>query len=351
PTVNALFTKGFIQLLTTAPGLYRLAYNQAEIPGRWAGIKHSSLGTMGRVMWPKLLPLLTRFRPDAILCTHPFPLGAMAEMRRRGLLPVPLAGVLTDFAPHSFWVHEGVDHYYVAAPEMVAAMGEQGVEPAQVTVTGIPVRRAFADAPSRTEAARLLGLDPLRPTVLIMGGGLGLGPMREIVAEVSRTALPLQILAVTGHNHRLYEQLQPLAAAAQGGPTAVHLYEYVPYVQTLMAASDLLVTKAGAVTASEALTMGLPMLLVDPIPGHEERNQELLVAAGAARAVSAPPEIPAVLSALAQNPAMLAQMRTAALRLGQPAAAVQVIHHVAGLVRHDAIAVPGLIPQEQVCTA
>ncbi|MGE5675908.1 MAG: MGDG synthase family glycosyltransferase, partial [Mycobacterium leprae] len=78
PTVNALFTRGFIQLLTTAPGLYRLAYNQAEIPGRWAGIKHSSLGTMGRVMWPKLLPLLTRFQPDAILCTHPFPLGAMA---------------------------------------------------------------------------------------------------------------------------------------------------------------------------------------------------------------------------------------------------------------------------------
>jgi processive 1,2-diacylglycerol beta-glucosyltransferase len=336
PRVSKWLTSGFIHLLNSAPGLYRAAYTRTEVPGQLAMMKSVGITTLTRLIWGPLSALLSQLQPDVIVCTHPFVLGVLASLRCSGRLSTTLAGVLTDFAPHSMWLHPGVDMYYVARAEMVRAMAEQGVNPQHVHATGIPIRPVFMAAPGRLAAAQALGLDAARPTVLIMGGGLGLGPMREMVAAAREAALPLQVLAVAGHNERLYAELAPLSGLKAG--CSVHLYGYVPDVHRLMAASDLLVTKPGAVTASEALAMGLPMLLMQPIPGHEERNAAVLVASGAARAVADPAALATALRALlSQQGALPSQqgalrtMRAAAHRTAQPRAAQLVVEDLAHL--------------------
>lgn len=327
PLVGKCLTGGFIQLLHAAPGLYRSAYLRTEVPGQSDRLRRLSMEALTQLLWPRLKPLLAGARPDVVLATHPFVLGVLANLRQKGRLQAGLAGVLTDFAPHAMWVHPGVDAYYVATADMAATMTSQGIDGRRVQVTGIPIRQVFSGAPARAAAALDLGLDPARPTVLLMGGGLGLGPMGEMVAAARTAGLPLQILAVTGHNRRLYEQLRA------GAPEALRVYGYVPYVHRLMAASDLLVSKPGAVTAAEALALGLPMLLVEPIPGQEERNQAALVARGAARVVPSPGALAAALRQLLSDPEDLAAMRRAAYRAGEPGAARQVIQHVSGLGR------------------
>lgn len=331
PGLSSLMTSGFIHLLHAAPGIYRMAYNRAELPGQWEALKSGGIGALTRLMWSRLQPLLALSRPDVIVCTHPFVLGVMATLRRQGRLAIPVAGVLTDFAPHSFWLHSGVDQYYVATAEMADTMSAHGVPPYRVHVTGIPIRSMFSAPPDRKLAAEALGLDPQRPTVLLMGGGLGMGPMRTLAATACRIGLPAQVLAVTGTNHRLYEQLLPLTMQADLAAPCLRVYGYVREVNHLMAVSDLLVSKAGAVTASEALAMSLPMLLVNPIAGHEERNQAALVSTQAARALFDPAVAAPVLRHLLTHPEEVAAMRLAARRAGRPQAAVQVVRHLIGL--------------------
>lgn len=336
PLVSKCLTGGFIQILNKAPVIYRVAYDRTELPGHLDGLKRISVGTLTKLIWPRLKELLAHTQPDVVVGTHPFVLGVLANLRRTGRLRCRLAGVLTDFAPHGMWLHAGVDMYYVATPNMALTMARQGLDARFVHVTGIPIRGVFTQTTERAAAALELGLDPAKPTVLMMGGGLGLGPMREMVAAAHNAGLPLQILAVAGHNRRLYAQLEPLTRPVAGNPAAVHLYGYVPYVHRLMAVSDLLVSKPGAITASEALALALPMLLMEPIPGHEERNQAALVASGAARAVGSPTELTTALRELFADPAALEAMRRAAQRTAEPSAAQLVVQHLSGLMPDSA---------------
>lgn len=333
PKMNRWLTGGFIQLLARAPGLYRLAYNGAENPGSWSdGLKESSMQALARIMWQGMSGVLAQTQPDVILCTHPFPLGVLAAWRRQRRISVPVVAVLTDFAAHSFWVHGGVDQYHVATAETAASLAAEGVPEEMIHVSGIPVRHGFGAAPDRAPAMAELGLDPARPTVLVMGGGLGLGPLPGVMQSLLAAPYPLQTVLVAGHNQRLLARLEPLVQAANGHASA-RLLGYVSQIDRLMAAADLIVTKPGAVTASEALALGVPMLLVDPIPGHEERNQEALVAAGAARSLALPEQAGAAVAGILADGVALSRMARAARLMGRPHAARQVIEQVARLER------------------
>lgn len=334
PLFGSCLTNGFIQLIKTAPGLYRSLYTHSECADQFRALRSGAMRLLAGMIRPSIAPVVEQFRPDVVLCTHPFVLGAMSHLRRQGRLGVPVAGVLTDFAPHGFWLHPGVDEYFVATAEMAREMISRGIEPQRLCVTGIPVRPAFTRACDRQAAARSLGLDPGRPTILIMGGGLGLGPVREAVAAACLTSVPVQIVVVAGQNAGLQAELLPLAHTQHGNGTCIQVHGYVPFVDRLMAASDLLISKPGAVTAAEALGLGLPMLLLSPIPGHEERNQAVLTASGAARALGCVEELPVLLTRLLLEPKGLAAMRRAARQMGRPEAARSVISHLSEAIAH-----------------
>lgn len=266
PFLN-LFTWGYLQLIDWAPALYRKLY---RLPVGWP-LRRLLLAVLG----PAVKREIRRFRPDVIVGTHPFPAGVAAYLRSKGQLNVPIVMALTDFLPHGFWVWEGVDRYCVSSETAAEALVRMGVDRRRIAVTGVAIRPEFA---ATADKVARLPSDTTR-RMLVMGGGLGLGPIREAVRALASLPHPdLRITVICGSNKELERQLLDLFGADQ----RIDVVGYTNKVAEYMAASDLLVTKPGGITCSEAMAMGLPMLLLSPLPGHEEENAGYLVGTGAA---------------------------------------------------------------------
>ncbi|MFC4768289.1 MGDG synthase family glycosyltransferase [Effusibacillus consociatus] len=216
--------------------------------------------------------LLGRLSPDAVVCTHPLPACLIAEMKRKGLR-VPLCTVLTDFDIHGYWTHPGVDLYCVPNQEMAAALRDRVKGQSEVRVTGIPIARSFG-----TEIPNLKRIgNSSTKRILIMGGGLGIGVL-PMVQQIVQSDGKDEITVVCGKNQALRRELQE----EYGDLSNVTILGYMRQVSRLMSTSDLLVTKPGGLTVSEALAMKLPMVLYTPIPGHEWRNGQLMSKLGVA---------------------------------------------------------------------
>ena len=312
--LNSLVKETYLKMITLSPNIYDLLYRWSQADRRFPGVQN----LVARAMKRSMLRLYIRHRPDIIIFTHPFPCGAAAYLRRRHKLAVPLVGVVTDFTVHPLWVYPEVDLYFVAGGELEAELVRQGIPAGRVYATGIPIDAGFGRLVERGAVVRELGLSSLMPTVLIMGGGLGVGPVAEAVRALEETDRELQVVVVAGRNAALRREVQ---AAARSSRHRVAALGYTRRVRELMAAADLLITKPGALTVSEALAASLPMVLVSPIPGQEEDNARYLVARGAAVLASNTGEVGRVVSRLLARPDELEAMRIVARRLGRPEAA------------------------------
>lgn len=332
--VANLFSAGYTALLSRAPSAWRSLYRAPVISPLRRLIRTAYGGAVRREV--------RAWQPTAVVATHPFPGAAAAAMRRNGELSAPLITVLTDFAPHGLWVNEGVDRYMVASAEAGAGLQRLGVCPARILVTGIPIRPEFVlpAAASRQREAR----------VLVMGGGLGLGPITEAVGSLiglpgtslpgtalPGTALPenaLQITVVCGQNDRLQQEL----IERFGHDPRVLILGFTRRVAQLMAEADLLVTKPGGITASEALAVGLPMLLLPPLPGHEEENAAALCRTGGAHLVEPAQTGPAAANLLHTDRATLDRMRASCRQAGRPDSAQAIANQIFTCASPDRLA-------------
>jgi processive 1,2-diacylglycerol beta-glucosyltransferase len=219
--------------------------------------------------------LLQREQPDVILCLHPFSAMAMHMWKNSvdGRKPA-ITGLLTDYTVHPFWWQLDLDGYFVGSPDLVRDMAKHGIDRKRIWPVGIPVDHNTGSYKDKAVIRRKLGLDQDRPTVLIMGGGLGLGGLDEIVRCLGNMEQDIQVLVVTGANSAVQESLMRLVA---GMATPVKVFGFVNNVPELMAASDLIITKPGGVTVAEALATGLPIIIWKPIPGQEVRNTSFLM--------------------------------------------------------------------------
>lgn len=311
--LNALLKDTYLKMISLSPQLYDRLYRWTQ-DRQFPGVRT----LLARAMKRSMLRLYVQHRPDLIIFTHPFPCGAAAYLRRRGRIDVPLVGVVTDFSAHLMWVYDEVDLYFVAAAETGAELVRLGAAPERVFPTGIPIDASFGRLFDRYAAARDLGLAARQPTVLIMGGGLGIGPVAEAVRSLDAVPRPLQIIVVAGRNAELRRQLRAVAGASRHHIVTLG---YTHRVRQLMAAADLLVTKPGALTVSEALSVGLPMVLVSPLPGQEEDNARYLVDRKAAVLATAGGAVGGAVAGLMDRPHELEAMRLQACALGQPGAA------------------------------
>lgn len=273
-----------------------------------------------------LLAEVAAFRPDAIVCTHFLPAELLAAERRAGRLRCPLWIQVTDFDLHRLWVHEGVSGYFVGSNELAFRLQALGVPSSQIVVSGIPVMPGFATAPARAQAAAAIGVDPTLPTVLLMGGGAGTGLRREMISALLTQQPRLQLIVLAGRNEALRRSLQELASDHAG---RLHPFGFTDKVHLAMACADLAITKPGGLSTSECLAMGLPMLLVNPIPGQEERNAAYLMQEGVAVRADDPVTLQYRLQRLLANPQQLTIMRERALVLARPHAAEAVLQQLA----------------------
>ena len=215
-----------------------------------------------------------------------------------------------------------VERYYVALDETAEYLRAIGA-PGEVRVTGIPVDPVFAEAKDRGEVRRRHGLDAHRTTLLVSAGGYAVGPVEQLVSGLLAFDRPWQIVAVAGKAEATRRRLEALASRSRGH-ARLHVVGFTKEMDEWMAAADLLVGKAGGLTVSEALARGLPMALMEPIPGQEERNADHLLERGAAIRCNNLPVAAWKIAQLLENPARLEQMRTAARAMGRPHAAREI---------------------------
>jgi processive 1,2-diacylglycerol beta-glucosyltransferase len=301
-------------VIKRAPKIWEYLYDNPKVikfSEKWKRSIHKS-------SHKKLKPLIDEFKPDVVVCTQAFPCGMVADYKKAHDLPITVIGVLTDYAPHLYWLHEGVDYYVVPSQDARERYMKEGIPEKQIKVLGIPIRMKFAEETGREAIAAKLGLDLKVPVILIMGGGQGLGPMKEAVKSLVRLERPLQLIVICGTNVKLVNWIKKLQRRTN---KKIIFYDYASNVDELMEVSDLIVSKPGGMTTSECLAKGLPMVIVDPIPGQEERNSQFLVNQGIAIRVDDKRHIAREIDVLLNDPKQLASMKQSALKNGKPMAA------------------------------
>lgn len=265
----------------------------------------------------KVLREMKQLRPNLVIVTEIAAAEIAALGKREGWFSAPVLAVLTDFHAEPPWVQPEIDFYSVATEQAKAQLISWGVSPHRILISGIPINPTFALPYEREVMRGALGLKPRSPMVLLMAGGMGMAPLDQIAGYLERCGMPLQAIAVAGHDRALYERLQRLR-----GKIALDLssFAWTNRIPELMAAADLIVTKPGGLTVSEALASGLPMILTHPIPGPEERNIRYLVQHRVAIHAQSMAEIPSLTVGLLRQPEKRAAMSQRARELSRPEA-------------------------------
>jgi processive 1,2-diacylglycerol beta-glucosyltransferase len=308
-----LYTDFYIQLVNKAPALWGYLY-QASDEADPKSSREKMRRTLERLNTSALVKEIARFGPDAIICTHFLPAEILARLIRKQHISCPVWVQVTDFDLHRMWVHDHMAGYFAASDEVAFRMRAQGIPEAAIAITGIPIMPVFGAALDRSVCAAEFGLDPARKTILLMGGGAGLGSLDTVAERLLALKDGFQLIVLAGKNAAALAALQALAARYPG---RLLPQGFTDKVERLMACADLVITKPGGLTTSECLAMGLPMILNAPIPGQEERNADYLLEQGVAMKAVDSVTLEFRVRYLLDNPAKLADMRARALLLGR----------------------------------
>ncbi len=262
---------GYIGMVKTVPAVYSFIYDRAERATHVPKFRQF----VSQYTAANLRKLVDERKPDVVVCTHAFPCGVMAEYKRQFDPDLPVVGIVTDFVVHPFWIYPNIDAYSVATPEMRATLTARGVAPERILLSGIPVDPRFATPRLPVDQLRAeLDLPRDRKIVLIMGGGVGIGPLDKMMRALGKVDVPLAAVVIVGKNKGLERRV---IAAAEHTAYPLRVFGFVNNVFDYMHASDVLLSKPGGLTSSEALAAEIPMILVKPLPGQEERNTRYLV--------------------------------------------------------------------------
>ena len=271
------FLKAYLWILGHCPWLYELAY-------KWGNQERGSLWM--RNLINGLLALLGKsylrqIQPDAVLATHATPVGIMSIYKKKYQPHLYLGAVITDFTIHRWWICPRVNTYFLAD----AALQQLLPQEATSLATGIPLRQAFTQY-TREQVRQEYQWQEQEKICLLMGGGEGLLPMEEIIAALLQLQhSQLKLVVITGNNEELAQQLRQ-----EYGPT-IAVYGFIDFVPKLMLGADMLISKAGGLTAAEAHATGLELFIYKPLPGQESKNASFLAANYGAHIVNSPQEI------------------------------------------------------------
>ena len=318
-----VYDKAYISMVRRAPELMGVLYDRTDQP--WLHPRRRL--ALDRLNTGPMIRMLKRIQPDLCVATHFLPAEIIAWLIARKKLRAHNAIVVTDYDVHAMWLCRTVDRYYVAIDEAAEYLARIGVPREKLRVTGIPVDPLFAIPVNRSDARKQLGLDVTAQTILISAGGYGIGPVEQLVKDLLALDRPWQIAAIAGKSEKTQKRLEELAKGAgklSSGAPRLGPVGFTTEMDKYMAAADLMVGKAGGLTTSEALARGLPMALIEPIPGQEERNADHLLEAGAAIRCNNLPAAAWKIAGLMNDAQRLARMKDAARQLGHPNAAADI---------------------------
>jgi len=307
----------YTKWVRSVPELYRFGYDASDALVPTALLESSLAVLLNDVM----RDILKKTQPDVILSTYPMYAPALTPIFRSKRYRVPLFTSITDLSTvHRLWFHRKVDGCLVPNSLVADLATSYGVDPEKVIITGIPVHpNVVRETRSKNEVRAELGWTPYIPTVLAVGSKR-VERMIDTLNIINHFGGPVQLAVVAGKDERLLEEINHF-----DWHIPAHIYDFVENMPSLMHAADLIICKAGGLIVTESLACGLPMILIDVIPGQETGNAEFATALGAADLAETPIAILENLSHLLQNNQNLLKQRSAnAERLGQPRSAYKV---------------------------
>lgn len=301
--INSVIKYVYSEIIKYIPKVWgKFYYKTAKVH-----LRPKSQHFLSRLGRSEFLKYIQVFKPDFIVCTYPTVSSILAQLRLEQLLEVPVITVITDYTVHSHWIHQGVDAYIVSCTEVKESLVSWGIKAQRAHVTGIPVSLKFEGEMDRGHLITKLGLKSDLPTFLVMGGSYGvLKSARRICKKLADSLVPVQTIIVCGKNKTLYLSLAEVIAQ---GRNPVSRFEFVNNVEELMSVSDLIITKAGGLTVSEALTKHLPLVIYKPIPGQEEENAHFVQRIGAGCVAGNEKELEQLLNRFLRHPEDIEKMR------------------------------------------
>ena len=315
-TVNKITTKAYSEMAKKAPKTWGRVYWKSQ-KGPLAQISTTS----NKILSIKLYKLLKDFEPNLIVSTHPFGSQMCAYLKKHGKLNAKIATVMTDYAPHDQWLvfNKYVDYYFVSHDGMKKELHEKGIPNEKIFATGIPLSNKFLLKYDKPTILKSFGLSPDKKTVLFFGGGeFGLGKTQTFKIFKSFVECPenIQIVAISGKNQKMKEAFENLVESLNK-KDSVKILEYTNQVPELMSISDLVVTKPGGLTTTESLASGLPIVVINPIPGQEEENASYLEKNKVAIWLKKDDNVEAILKDLFSNPEKMQEMKIRARLLAK----------------------------------
>jgi processive 1,2-diacylglycerol beta-glucosyltransferase len=325
-----LYSKAYIELVNKAPEVLGWLYDYLDHPEKDDPIRSA----FDRLNANPFIRFLRRYQPDVAVCTHFLPSGIISSLKAEDKLQIVNSVVVTDFDVHAMWLCRHLEQYFVALPETKVHLEALGVPESLITISGIPVDPVFSTHKGKWAMRSKHGLDRDRFTILVSAGGFGVGPVGHLMQALAQLTHPARVVVVCGRNEALKADLtaatQKLAAQS---PVSFTILGFTKEMDELMSAADLFVGKPGGLTTSECLAKGLPMVVINPIPGQEERNSDHLLEEGVAVRCNNLPALAYKIDTLIDTPGKLSQMSEQAHTMGQPQAAFAIADRLADLAR------------------
>ncbi len=319
PSVNVLAKFAYQQSVAFFPALYGTFFEVSnQFPTNPVVHELKILG------FQRATNFIDRYRPDAVISTFPVAGGVVSDIKQER--PLVAATVVTDWGVHRTWLHPSTDLYFVACKEVREDLVVRKIPWDRVVVSGIPVHEKFSEPMERQACRKDLGLGDRFTVLLTSAAGLT-SDVRDIAGELA--AAGIQVAAATGTNSRLKRRLDTLSKKAD----LVRVFGHTPDMHKMMRAADVLVGKAGGLTVSESLAMGLPLIIYNPVPGQEIYNVDFLVNSGAGLLSRDEEDVVEKVKFLSTHPERLEQLGLNAQGLGKPAAAQTVCERVLAAVR------------------
>jgi processive 1,2-diacylglycerol beta-glucosyltransferase len=322
-----VYTDSYLRVVEKYPALWGYLYDVSDKEAADSPLNHMR-SAIERLNTQRLVRYLKEIDPDSVICTHFLPAQILSNRIRRGLFSKPVWVVDTDFDVHALWVIPHMKGYFAAHDEVAWRMMARGIPKESITVSGIPIMPQFSEKHSRQECAAQFGLDHKKKTILMMSGGAGISGIEKLAVELLHLDDDFQLVVLAGRNETLLVTLKAIAAEYPGRLIPLG---FTKVIERIMAASDLAVTKPGGLTTSECLAMGLPMIVVSPIPGQEERNADFLLENGAALKACDGGALTWRVNRILKEPGLLEKLGQQAAISGKPHAAQVVLEKVLGI--------------------
>ncbi len=322
PLFRRLYGKAYLDMVNTMPEVLGWMYDSLDKP--WHNEKRRL--ALSKLNTQPFIKLLKNEKPDIAVCTHFLPAEIISWLKSKEKIACPQAIVVTDFDAHALWLAHHYEQYFVALDETKIHLSKLGIPADKITVSGIPIDPVFAEKKDKLAMREKFGLAKDKLTILVSAGGFGVGNIQNLLEALSELQTPAQIIAVCGRNEELKTKLQKLAVEKLNNKTVgFKPIGFTKEMDEYMSASDLIVGKPGGLTTSEALAKGLVFVIVNPIPGQEERNSDHLLEKGCAIRCNNLPVLAYKIDKLLADKERFETMKANALRLAHPHASNDIV--------------------------